>query len=121
MEKKPVISLTDGLSEGNVFFLTTSLNYNDKIVLYNRGIVKTEIIDGEEFTGEEPKYPYQVIEIDKKTGKRKFYKVELEYEDDLGPDIAKWSDELYEEIDINYTGSIELFRHDEEENEHEEN
>lgn len=121
MKKKPVISLTDGLSEAGVFFLTTSLNYNDKIVLYERGIVRTENIDGEEFTGKEPKCPYQVIEIDKKTGKRRFYKVVLDCEDELGPDIAKWADELYEEIDINYTGSIELFRCDEEDNEHEEN
>ena len=77
MEKKPVVSLGDWLYDDGVFTLSTIVNYNDKVVIYERGIVKTEIIDGKEFTGEEPYVPYLVIELDKKTGKRRVYKTVL--------------------------------------------
>ena len=77
MEKKPVISLTDGLSEGNVFFLTTSLNYNDKIVLYNRGIVKTEIIDGEELLGKSQSILIKSLRLIKRPEKESFIRLSL--------------------------------------------
>lgn len=48
MEKKPAVILGDWLSEDGVFTLSTTVNYNGKIVMYERGIVKTEIIDGKE-------------------------------------------------------------------------
>ena len=70
MEKKPVVRLNDWLYGDGVFTLNTTVNYNDKVIMYERGIVKTEIIDGKEFTGKEPACPYQVIELDKKTGKK---------------------------------------------------
>ena len=75
MEKKPVVRLGDWLYDDGVFTLSTTVNYNDKIVMYERGIVKTEIIDGKEFTGREPKEPYIVIELDKKTGKKEFIRL----------------------------------------------
>ena len=63
-------SLSDWLYGDEVFTLCTTVNYNDKVVMYERGIMKTETIDGKEFTGSEPKVPYIVIELDKKTDKK---------------------------------------------------
>ena len=45
--------------------------------MYERGVVKTEIIDGKEFTGKEPACPYQVIELDKKQVREKFIELNL--------------------------------------------
>lgn len=112
MEKKPVVSLSDWLSEDEVFSLSMTVNYNDKIVMYERGIVRTEIIDGKEFTGREPEVPYIVIELDKKTGKKRVYKAELVDEEDLGTEFASGFSELYEEVDINSTGTINLYKGD---------
>ena len=75
MEKKPVVRLNDWLYGDGVFTLNTTVNYNDKVIMYERGIVKTEVIDGKEFTGREPKVPYLVIELDKKI---RAYKQEAE-------------------------------------------
>lgn len=112
MEKKPVVSLSDWLSEDEVFSLSTTVNYNDKIVMYERGIVRTEIIDGKEFTGREPEVPYIVIELDKKTGKKRVYKTELVEEEDLGTEFASGFSKLYEEVDINSIGTINLYKGD---------
>lgn len=112
MEKKPVVSLGDWLYDDGVFTLSTTVNYNDKIVMYERGIVKTEIIDGKEFTGREPKEPYIVIELDKKTGKKRVYKAELVEEEDLGTEFASGFSKLYEEVDINSTGTVNLYKGD---------
>ena len=110
MEKKPVVRLSDWLCEDGVFTLSTTVNYNDKIVMYERGIVRTEIIDGKEFTGREPKVPYIVIELDKKTGKKRVYKTELVEEEDLGTEFVDGFSKLYEEVDINSTETINLYK-----------
>jgi len=112
MEKKPVVSLGDWLFDDGVFALSTTVNYSDKIVMYERGIVKTEIIDGKEFTGKEPKVPYIVIELDKKTGKKRVYKAELVAEEDLGVEFADHYSEWFDEVDINSTEAINLYKGD---------
>ena len=48
MEKKPVVRLGDWLYGDGVFTLDTTVSYNDKIILYQRGIVRTEIIIDDE-------------------------------------------------------------------------
>lgn len=110
MKKKSVVSLNRFLSGAGVFSLTATINYNDKVIMYERGIVKTEIIDGKEFTGKEPACPYQVIELDKKTGKRKVYKTELVYEEDMGVEFAKGFDMIHDQIDVNSSDMINLYR-----------
>ena len=110
MEKKPVVSLGDWLYDDGVFTLSTTVNYNDKIVMYERGIVKTETIDGKEFTGREPKVPYIVIELDKKKKKKRVYKTELVEEEDLGTEFVDGYSKLYEEVDINSTETINLYK-----------
>lgn len=112
MEKKPVVRLSDWLYDDGVFTLSTTVNYNDKIVMYERGIVRTEIIDGKEFTGREPKVPYIVIELDKKTGKKRVYKTELVDEEDLGIEFADHYSEWFDEVDINSTETINLYKGD---------
>ena len=110
MEKKPVVSLGDWLYDDGVFTLSTTVNYNDKIVMYERGIVRTEIIDGKEFTGREPKVPYIVIELDKKTGKKRVYKTELVEEEDLGTEFVDGYSKFFDEVDINSTETINLYK-----------
>ena len=110
MEKKPVVSLGDWLYDDGVFTLSTTISYNDKVVMYERGIVKTEIIDGKEFTGREPKVPYIVIELDKKTGKKRVYKTELVEEEDLGTKFADGYSMVFDEVDINSTKKINLYK-----------
>ena len=105
-----MVSLGDWLYDDGVFTLSTTVNYNDKIVMYERGIVKTETIDGKEFTGREPKVPYIVIELDKKTGKKRVYKTELVEEEDLGTEFVDGYSKLYEEVDINSTETINLYK-----------
>ena len=78
--------------------------------MYERGIVKTETIDGKEFTGREPKVPYIVIELDKKTGKKRVYKTELVEEEDLGTEFVDGYSKLYEEVDIYSTETINLYK-----------
>ena len=110
MEKKPVVSLGDWLYDDGVFTLSTTVSYNDKVVMYERGIVKTEIIDGKEFTGREPKVPYIVIELDKKTGKKRVYKTELVEEEDLGTEFVDGYSKFFDEVDINSTETINLYK-----------
>ena len=110
MEKKPVVSLGDWLYDDGVFTLSTTVNYNDKIVMYERGIVRTEIIDGKEFTGREQKVPYIVIELDKKTGKKRVYKTELVEEEDLGTEFVDGYSKFFDEVDINSTETINLYK-----------
>lgn len=110
MEKKPVVRLNDWLYGDGVFTLNTTVNYNDKVIMYERGIVKTEVIDGKEFTGREPKVPYLVIELDKKTGKKRVYKTELVLEEDLGIDFANGYSKLFDEVDVNSTETIDLYK-----------
>ena len=50
-EKKIVGYLAEELSERGVFVQDVSINYDDKFVIYSRGVEKTEIIDGEVFVG----------------------------------------------------------------------
>ena len=95
-----------------MFALSATINYNDKIVMYERGIVRTEIIDGKEITGREPKVPYIVIELDKKTGKARTYKTVLVSEEDLGTEFASGFSKLYEEVDINSTETVNLYKGD---------
>ena len=110
MEKKPVVRLNDWLYGDGVFTLNTTVNYNDKVIMYERGIVKTEVIDGKEFTGREPKVPYLVIELDKKTGKKRVYKTELVLEEDLGVDFVNSYSKLFDEVDVNSTETIDLYK-----------
>ena len=110
MEKKPVVSLGDWLYDDGVFTLSTTISYNDKVVMYERGIVRTEIIDGKEFTGREPKVPYIVIELDKKTGKKRVYKTELVEEEDLGTEFVDGYSKFFDEVDINSTETINLYK-----------
>ena len=110
MEKKPVVRLNDWLYGDGVFTLNTTVNYNDKVIMYERGIVKTEVIDGKEFTGREPKVPYLVIELDKKTGKKRVYKTKLVLEEDLGVDFVNSYSKLFDEVDVNSTETIDLYK-----------
>lgn len=110
MEKKPVVSLSDWLHDDGVFTLSTTVSYNDKVVMYERGIVKTEIIDGKEFIGREPKVPYIVIELDKKAGKKRVYRTELVEEEDLGIGFVDGYSKFFDEVDINSTETINLYK-----------
>ena len=110
MEKKSVVSLGNFLSGAGVFSLTATINYNDKVIMYERGIVKTEIIDGKEFIGKEPACPYQVIELDKKTGKKRVYKTELVFEEDLGVEFAEGFNTFQEQIDVDSNDMVSLYR-----------
>ena len=47
-EKKPVVYLDEVLSENDVFAQMVTINYDDKLIIYSRGVEKTEIIDGED-------------------------------------------------------------------------
>ena len=110
MKKKSVVSLNSFLSEAGVFSLTTTVNYNDKVIMYERGIVKSEKIGDKIVEGKEPACPFRVIELDKKTGKRKVYKTELVYEEDMGVEIAKWFDTIHDQIDVNSSDMISLYK-----------
>ena len=112
MEKKPVVSLSDWLHDDGVFTVSTTVSYNDKVVMYERGIVKTEIIDGKKVTGKKPKVPYVVIELDKKTGKARTYKTVLVSEEDLGTELADGYSMVFDEVDINSTGTVNLYKGD---------
>ena len=112
MEKKPVVRLGDWLYGDGVFTLDTTVSYNDKIILYQRGIVRTEIIGGKEFTGKKPKVPYVVIELDKKTGKKRVYKTELVDEEDLGTEFVDHYSEWFDEVDINSKETVNLYKGD---------
>ena len=110
MEKKTVVVLGNFLSESGVFSVTATINYNDKVVMYERGVVKKEKIGDKVIEGKEPACPYQVIELDKKTGKKKIYRTELVYEEDMGVEFAKGFDSIHDQIDVNSRDMINLYR-----------
>lgn len=83
------------LSENDVFAQTVTINYDDKLIIYSRGVEKTEIIDGEVFLGKKPNVPYVVNEIDKK---RRVYVTKLIGEEDLGDATFCMISEMYDEI-----------------------
>ena len=97
-EKKIVGYLAEELSERGVFVQDVSINYDDKFVIYSRGVEKTEIIDGERVVGKKPKRPYFVNEIDKKTKKRKIYVVELFAEEDVDDEEIEYVDATFGQI-----------------------
>ena len=97
-KKKPVVYLDEVLSENNVFVLSTTVNYDDKTIVYGRGIKKAEVIDGHEFVGADPEVPYMINEIDKKTKKRRVYVAKFAFEEDLDDAMFGMIGELYDEI-----------------------
>lgn len=97
-EKKTVVYLDEVLSENDVFAQTVTINYDDKLIIYSRGVEKTEIIDGEVFVGKKPNFPYVVNEIDKKTKKRRVYVTKLIGEEDLDDAMFCMISEMYGEI-----------------------
>ena len=110
MKKKSVVSLNSFLSGEGVFSVTATINYNDKVIMYERGVVKSEKIGDKIVEGKEPAYPFQVIELDKKTGKKRVYKTELVFEEDLGVEFAKGFDMIHDQIDVNSSDMISLYR-----------
>ena len=56
--------------------------------------------------------PYIVIELDKKTGKARTYKTVLVSEEDLGTEFADGYNIAFDEVDINSTGTVNLYKGD---------